>query len=191
MSFQSLAFLCIQRDENSWDYSRSAMHVDIPFPYFKTSKWALFLLLGFYTTQEQSCPLKVPGGSHFPITVISRYAWDFEFSTFVWKSSSCCHFTPYGSSQYQARKTSLFQKIKSTDAFLKKERKERKKKKKATVKQAVLLLCALWRLWSVQGRFHTYSFFCSDHVFTVSNLIFFPNILDITSHVFKLYLKAC
>lgn len=117
---------CIQRDENSWDYSRSAMHVNIPFPYFKTSKWALFLLLGFYTTQEQSCPLKVPGGSHFPITVISRYAWDFEFSTFVWKSSSCCHFTPYRSSQYQAHKMSLFQKIKNTDAFLKKERKKKK-----------------------------------------------------------------
>lgn len=36
----------------------------------KTPKWFLFLSLGL----EQSCPLKAPDGSHFPTTVISRYA---------------------------------------------------------------------------------------------------------------------
>lgn len=39
-------------------------------PISKTPKWLLFLSLGL----EQSCLLKAPGGSHFPITVISRYA---------------------------------------------------------------------------------------------------------------------
>lgn len=61
--------------------------------------WFLPLSLG----SEQSCPLQAPGGSRSPGTAI-REGCDLDFSIFVWKSPSWCHFTPYKSLQYQAHK---------------------------------------------------------------------------------------
>lgn len=88
------------QSEHSWDFSRSAVHRDVPLLYCNPLKWGFLLLpLG----SEESRPPQAPGGSHSPITAI-RYGWDLDFSIFVWKSSSWCHFTPYKSPQYQAHK---------------------------------------------------------------------------------------
>lgn len=64
-------------------------------PISKPLNWLLFLPLGL----EQSCPFKAPGGSHFPLTVLSGYAQDCHFSIFVWNSSFCAHLPPYRSFQ--------------------------------------------------------------------------------------------